>query len=454
MESAPDRMSISTKPRLLQEPEGKTIRSLMVPMLLGMVSMIVYNIADIYFISRLGTAELAAISFTFPVVFFIGAITVGFGHGTSSVCARLFGEQKVEDAGRVTIHALLLGVITCAVLVTVGLSTIDPLFRFLGADETTLPIIHRYLSIYYYGLIFNVGPLIANPVLRASGDAKTPALIMMVSAALNIILDPILIFGLLGVPALGMEGAAIATVIASFITLIASLAAVWYRGNIIFPRSPALHLLANSWRRILHVGIPAMTSAAIAPVTTAFITWQVSRFGQGAIAGYGVASRIEGMVLLVLLALGSAVTPFVGQNFGARRLDRVFNGIRWVQRFSVVYGLAMAVVLAIAAPHIAGIFTRDEVAIATALLHLRIVPASYLAIGFALAASNSFNAIGKPVPGMIISLTRTILVYAPLAYFLSSAFGLIGIFVAACAANMTAGGVGLVWYRTIFRDLR
>ena len=423
-------------------------------MLLGMIAMILYNLADIYFVSRLGTSELAALSFTFPVVFLIGAVTVGFGHGTSSVCARLFGAQKIEDVGRVTIHAVLLAVATCAVLIVAGLLSIDPLFGLLGADEATLAIIHRYLRIYYYGLIFNVGPLIANPVLRASGDAKTPALIMLVSAGLNIVLDPILIFGLFGVPKLGMEGAATATVLANCGTLAVSVAAIRYRGNIVFPRSLSLHQLTDSWRRILQVGLPATTSAAVAPVTTAFITYQVSRFGQASVAGYGVASRIEGMVLLVLIALGTAVTPFVGQNFGAGRMDRVANGIRWCQRFSVAYGLSVAVLLAVAAPYVARLFTDDATAISTALMHMRIVPASYLAIGFALAASNSFNAIGKPMPGMIISLTRTILVYAPLAWLLSSIFGLVGIFAAACAANVIAGAVGLLWYRVIFAQLR
>lgn len=446
--------SVNADPKLLREPEGKTIRSLMVPMLLGMIAMIVYNLADIYFVSRLGTSELAALSFTFPVVFLIGAVTVGFGHGTSSVCARLYGAQKIEDVGRVTIHAILLAVVTSAVLVTVGLITIDPLFRLLGADETTLAIIHRYLKIYYFGLIFNVGPLIANPVLRASGDARTPAMIMLVSAGLNITLDPILIFGLLGAPKMGMEGAATATVIANCGTLVASVAAIRLRGNIVFRRSLSLHLLFDSWRRILQVGIPAMTSAAVAPVTTAFITYQVARFGQASVAGYGVASRIEGMVLLVLVALGTAVTPFVGQNFGAGRMDRVAKGISWCQRFSVAYGLSVAILLAIIAPYVVRLFTDDAVAISTALMHMRIVPASYLAIGFALAASNSFNAIGKPMPGMIISLTRTILVYAPLAWLLSSIFGLVGIFAAACAANVIAGAVGLLWYRAIFAQLR
>ena len=423
-------------------------------MLLGMIAMIVYNLADIYFVSRLGTSELAALSFTFPVVFLIGAVTVGFGHGTSSVCARLFGAQRSEDVGRITIHAILLAVVTCAVLIVAGLLSIDPLFRFLGADEATLAIIHRYLRIYYYGLIFNVGPLIANPVLRASGDAKTPALIMLISAGLNIFLDPILIFGLFGVPKLGMEGAATATVLANCGTLAVSVAAIRYRGNIVFPRSLCLHQLTDSWRRILQVGIPAMTSAAVAPVTTAFITYQVSRFGQAAVAGYGVASRIEGMVLLVLIALGTAVTPFVGQNYGAGRMDRVANGIRWCQRFSVAYGLSVAVLLAIVAPYVARLFTDDATAISTALMHMRIVPASYLAIGFALAASNSFNAIGKPMPGMVISLTRTILVYAPLAWLLSGALGLVGIFAAACTANVMAGAVGLLWCRAIFARLK
>ena len=440
-------------PKLLQGPEGKTIRSLMVPMLMGMIAMIAYNIADIYFVSQLGTLELAAISFTFPVVFFIGSITVGFGHGTSSVCARLYGEDKVEDVGRVTIHAVVLAFLTCSILILVGILTIDPLFRLLGANETTLPIIHQYMRIYYFGIVFNVGPLIANPVLRASGDAKTPAKLMMLAAGTNIVLDPILIFGLLGVPRLGMEGAALANVIASFVTMLASFAALFFRANIVFPRSPEFDRLTDSWRRILHVGIPSMTSTAIAPVTTAFITYQISQFGQAAVAGFGVASRVEGLTLLVLMALGTAVTPFVGQNFGAGRMDRVLKGVGWCQKFSVAYGLAIALLLALTAPWIVGMFTENETAVSTALLHMRIVPLSYFAIGFALAASNSFNAVGRPLPAMIIAMTRTILLYAPLAFALAYAFGIVGVFVAASTANLVAGGVGFIWYRKIFAAL-
>jgi len=426
----------------------------MVPMLFGMVAMIVYNLADIYFVAQLGTAQLAAFSFTIPVVFFVGSITVGFGNGTSAVCARLYGEQRTEDIGRVTLHALLLGALTCLALIVIGLNTIEPLFRLLGADDTTLPIIRSYMRIYYPGLLFIVGPLIANPVLRASGDARTPATIMMVSAGLNIILDPILIFGLFGSPRLGIEGAAVANVIANFVAMIGAFAGLHYRARIVFPKPPALGHLLDSWRRILHVGIPSTTSAAIAPITTAFITHQIAGFGQASVAGYGIASRVESLVLLVMVALGTAVTPFVGQNFGARRLDRVANGIRWCQEFFVVYGLAVAAVLAIAAPYIVARFTSNETTIATALLHMRIVPASYLAVGFALAATNSLNAIGRPLPAMTISMTRTILVYAPLAFLFARLLGLVGIFVAAFTANLMAGALGLVLYRRILLQVR
>jgi len=135
------------RPRLTQGSEGRALWSIMYPMLLGMIAMVSYNIADTYFVGQLGAPELAALSFTFPVAMFVGAVTVGLGHGTSSVCARLFGEENITDVGRVALHAILLGVVTGLAFLVVGLLTIDPLFRLLGADDSTLTIIHRYMRI-------------------------------------------------------------------------------------------------------------------------------------------------------------------------------------------------------------------------------------------------------------------------------------------------------------------
>lgn len=437
-------------PRLTQGPIGESIRSLMLPMLMGMVALISYNLADTYFVGRLGTMELAAISFTFPVSFIVGAVTMGFGIGTSSVCSRLFGANKLEDVERVAIHTIMLGAVAGLIVVTIGLLTIDPLFTLLGADETTLPVIHRYMRIYYWGGLFLVMPMITNSVLRASGNAKTPAMIMTGSAIMNVILDPILIFGLFGFPRLEVEGAAISTVLSNAMTMIVSASVIIFRERLITFHHLWPKLILDSWRRVLHVGLPSMTTNLIAPVTTAFITYQVAQFGQEAVAGFGVASRMEGLSLLAMMALGGAVTPFIGQNFGAQRYDRVRDGVAWCQRFSVIYGLTVATILALTSVYIARLFTEDPTAIATANLHMRIVPLSYFMLGFAMIANGAFNAIGKPMPAMFISLTRTILLYAPLAFILTKIFGLVGVFAAACTANLMAGTVGFLWFRKVF----
>jgi len=418
----------------------------MYPTLLGMFAMVSYNIADTFFIGQLGALELAAVSFTFPVVFFVGSVTVGLAHGTSAVCARLFGEENIADVGRVAFHAILLGVVTGLFFLVVGLLTIDPLFRLMGAEEATLEIIRRYMRIYYYGGVFVVVPLIVNPVLRAAGDARTPAIIVTSAAVLHLVLAPVLIFGLLGAPRLGVEGAAVATVAANAAMMVASISAVYLRGHLIAIRALSLHLVLDSWRRILHVGLPSAAATVIGPVTTAFITSQVAQFGQEAVAGFGVASRVESLASLVLMSLSVAVTPFVGQNYGARLPGRVNGGIRWAERFSLTYGLVIALILALTGGMIASAFTDSDTAISTATLHLRIVPISYMALGIAMTATSSFNAVGKPLLGMVVSLTRTILVYAPLAFILARWFGLNGIFAAACTANFVAGicGFGLM----------
>ena len=156
--------------------------------------------------------ELAAVSFTFPVAFIVGAISMGLGIGTSSVASRLFGSKELGQIQRITTHSALLALIIGACVLTLGLNTIEPVFRLLGADDQTLPFIERYMSIYYFGSFFLIVPMIGNSVLRASGDAKTPSYLMTAGALLNVVLDPILIFGWGPIPRMELEGAAYATV--------------------------------------------------------------------------------------------------------------------------------------------------------------------------------------------------------------------------------------------------
>jgi putative MATE family efflux protein len=438
--------------RLTEGPIGRNIFSLMVPMMLGMVAIITNNLAGAFFIARVSTDQLAAISFTFPVSFIIGSIAIALGTGTSSVVARLFGSGERQAVCRITLHAMLLAVACGLVVLAVGLATIDPVFRLLGADDNVLHYIHDYMAIYYWGGIFVVAPMIANSVLRASGDAKRPAMIMTTAAVLNIIIDPVLIFGLFGFPRMEIEGAALGGVIANALTLCASAYFVIYRERLVNFRAPAFDQMWDSWRRILHVGVPSLTSSLMAPLTTAFITSQVALYGHEAVAGFGIASRVEGLTAMALMALSAAMTPFTGQNFGARRFDRVEAGVNFAFRFSWIYGGCVAVAMWLLGWLLVDLFDVEAGARQAALLHMWIVPISYTGLGMSMTTNGAFNAMGKPMAAMWVSLSRTLMVYAPLAWILSKLFGLIGIFVAGATANFVAGGIGYAWFNAVFRE--
>jgi putative MATE family efflux protein len=435
------------RPRLTEDPIGKSILSMMLPMMIGMIAIVSYNIVDTYFIGQIGTLELAAISFTFPVAFIVGAIAMGLGIGTSSVASRLFGAKELGQIQRITTHAAILALIVGISVLILGLNTIVPLFTLLGADETTLPLIERYMSIYYFGNVFLIVPMIGNSVLRASGDVKTPSYLMTAGALLNVILDPIFIFGFGPVPAMGIEGAAYATVLANALVGAVSFAIIYFRDHLIRIKRKDWPMLWDSWRRILHVGIPSLASSLVTPMTTAFITWQVAQFGQLAVAGFGIASRVEGISLMAMMALSAAMTPFTGQNYGAKLYGRVSAGMRYAYRLSMMYGLGIAFILFFARPYIGGFFTENDEAISTATMHLGLVPWSYGFLGMSMISVSAFNAVGKPTPGMLVSMSRTIGVYAPLAFLLAWLLELRGVFLAAFIANIIAGLLGFFWFR-------
>ena len=166
-----------------------------IPMIFGMLGIIAFNLADTYFVGKLGTVQLAALTFTFPVVLVINSINHGLGIGTSVVISRVVGENNHKKINRLSTDSLSLGIVFSIIAVIIGELTIEPLFRMLGADNSTMPYIIKYMRIWYAGAPFIVIPMIGNNVIRALGDTKTPSIVMMVSAATNIILDPILIFG-------------------------------------------------------------------------------------------------------------------------------------------------------------------------------------------------------------------------------------------------------------------
>ncbi|MBE0537815.1 MAG: MATE family efflux transporter [Phycisphaerae bacterium] len=414
-------------------------------MIWGMFSIIAFNLTDAYFVGKLGTAHLAALSFTFPVVMTFGSLAVGLGVGTCSVLSRAIGEGDHRKVQTLATDSLTLSLLFVGVFILIGVFTIDPLFGALGADAETLPLVRQYMRIWYLGMMFLVVPMVGNNAIRASGDTINPSLIMTVSAVINIVLDPILIFGWGPIPRLEIQGAAIATVFARAISMAASLAILHYRKKMLVFRVPAVRSVLDSWRQILRVGLPAAGTYAIGPVAIGLVTAMLASFGAAAVAAFGVASRIEGFALIAMFGLSTSVAPFVGQNYGAALHHRVRRGLDLAFLFSVVWGVALAVVLAAVRTPLVGLFDTNPEVIRIASLYLLIVPVSFGAQGIMLITSSSFNALGRPLPSAALTLVRMFVLYVPLALVGKLVLGPVGIFAAASIANFIAAFWSIKW---------
>lgn len=427
------------EPRLISGNVGKILFNLTVPMIVGILSMVIFNLADTFFVGRLGTPELAALGFTLPVILIVNSLALGLGTGAMAVISRAVGQRSHHKVERLTTDSLLLAVLTAAFFVILGFLTIDPIFRLLGVTEKILPLIKTYMTIWYLGVIFVIVPMTGNNAIRSLGDTKTPSLIMLIGAGCNIILDPLLIFGIGPFPRLEIAGAAIATVIARAITFSVSLYVLIRREKMItFDIFPFKNVI-DSWKQILFIGLPTSATRLIAPVAIGFITALMATYGAEAVAAFGVSSRIEFFALSTVVALSSVIAPFVGQNWGAKKLNRVNLGVKKSNLFALAWGLFSFALLAIIAKPLASVFNNDPMVISTTVLYLRIVPIGFGLIGVLIISSSVLNVLHKPLHASFLMLTMMFVLFVPLAFLGSHLFDIPGIFAGIAIAYLISG---------------
>mgnify|MGYP001434977742 FL=1 len=223
----------ANKLSVTQGPIGRTLIKMLLGMLVGHVAMTVFNLTDTYFVAQLGTEPLAAMSFTFPIIFTIMSVIFGLGIGTSSVISQAIGKGDFHQAQRLTTHALYLAVLVSIVLSALGLIFTEDIFYAMGARDEVLRLTKLYMHIWFWGMPLVTIPMMGNNALRATGDTGTAGMIMGGGAMVNLILDPIMIFGLLGFPKWGIAGAAIATLFGRGFALVSSLWVLYYKKKLI-----------------------------------------------------------------------------------------------------------------------------------------------------------------------------------------------------------------------------
>ncbi len=438
---------------LVKDRVSSTVIRMAVPMLAGTFAMNAYHLVDTWFVSRLGTNALAAMSFTFPVVMLLGFIMRGLGTGAMTVVAHALGRGKQKTAARITTHAAFLSSSVALALTVIGLLTIKPVFMRLGAEGQTFALTQQYMSIWYYGLVFRVLHMMFADIIIGTGHTKAVSFLMVFGTVLNFILDPIMIFGLWGFPRMGIRGAALATVVSEILILAAAFLFAHRRYHLIVFASHSLGRIAASWRRILYIGIPTTLSSVLVPLSAMIVIKIVAGFGEAAVAAVGVASRIEMFAFMIPMTVGMSLVPFVAQNYGAGRFDRIKTVRKGAMLFGLSFGFIIAVVFLVIARPLGKLFSSDPEVINILVRYIYITCFGYGFLEVHRYATSCFTGIHKPLLSASLTAIRVVVLMIPLAYLGARLFGINGIFWGRLLTDILSAIIGIIWTGRIIKKL-
>lgn len=388
------------------------------PMAIGIVANMSFNIVDTYFIGKLGINQLTAISFSFPVIMTVLNLSIGFAIGINSVLSRLIGSEKDSHIKGLSTTVVILVSFISLMLTILGILTINPLFKLLGANQEHLKYINQYMTYAYVAMGLRMISISISGTFRAHGVTKVPSMAIVTTSIINAILDPILIFGIDGfVPKLGIEGAGIATMISNLCALaVESFFAIKVYN---FFGKPFV-VFDGFKKKLLEIGKIASISSignALNPISISVANFYLSKYQINSVAGFGVASKIQAFSMIPVLALSAATGPVVGQNFGQNNFKRVIETLKKVSLFALIWGVIQVLFLSLFSETISEVFTDNETAINFSKDYLFIVSMSLFGYAWVILSSSILNAINKAGFSFLSIFLRTIFFFLVFLYF-------------------------------------
>lgn len=417
------------------------------PGIIGVAAMMSIGIIDAYYIGRLGSDELAAVSFIFPINVALASLGVGVMVGISSVVARALGEGDTQKAAQRANFGIAMALVFGLVIGLLLYALHEPLFRLMNASEAHLPLIESYILPYSLGFPLLVANMAMSGALRGQGEARRTSVINITYAAVNWVLNPILITGAWGIEGFGMAGSAYATVISWALGMLVALRLM--RGTLLPIDFSLIRQTApiDPARAILRVAGPAAMSNAINPIGLSILTALVALESADAVAGFGAAARVQSFAMVPLLALSGSIGAIVGQNWGAGHYERARQAAAYAGLFCLGWGLAMALVLVLAGGWLGQFFSDDPTVLAQFRRYLSIAAWGYAGFGLLIVGNGALNAIDRSSFALMQSCARVFLVMLPFAWFLRGSWGADAIYAAELAANLFGGAVAslVVW---------
>jgi len=427
----------------------RNIWYLAVPMMLetGILNMI--QILDTYWIGRLGSAALAAVTISVTIRWVVNSLANGLGVGGMAVVARRIGERNREAAEHATWQTILLGMMVSLVLGGLGMAAARPLLVLLGADAEVLPLGMAYLRVAFGGIFTLILVFAINAMLRGAGEARLAMTVLFLATAVTVVLEPMLVFGWGPFPALGVAGSA-GSLVLGFGAGLALQVAVLLRGRAriginLRNLRPDFPLMG----RIIRIALPSTVQMTLRSSSRLLIVGLVGLYGTFATAGYGVANRLLLIALIPNFGLGNAAGTLVGQNLGARKPERAEQSAWWVSAYAAGYmAVVAALLLAFARPLVA-LFDPTPQVVAFGSQCLRVVAPSLVASGVGVVLARGFDGAGNTVPAMAINLLSLWGIEVPLAFGLSRwlGMGILGVWWGRAIANLLNGLLFALWFR-------
>lgn len=446
------------KGKLTEGKIGLRLFKMSVPMFFGLIGFALFNFFDTKFVGELGEKPLAAISYTVITMLVMFALAFGLGTGITASIGKAIGEQDELKVKRLTTSGLILAIILGIFLSLIGFPTITPLFKLFGATNELLPYIFDYMELWYIGVPLIIIPIIGNSAIRAQGNTLIPAVIMGVCIIANIILDYGLIFGNLGMPRLEVFGASLATFISRFMTLVASLGFLHFKFKMISFKNFSVKIMIESWREILKIGLPAIGTQMVIPLAVALVTKLASEmeYPEQLVSTLQVASRVDFFAIAVIASLGSVLVPFIAQNFGSKKYNRIKQALKISRWFTLIWGTIMTLFFLYIHDDIGPAFMKED----QGEMFLQYMSEFYLLVPFTfvfrmlyIVETSSLNALQKPLITSVLTFVQMIIVYYPLAWGLSMFFGYKGIFYAFTIATILGGIVAVILNNNVLKPL-
>lgn len=411
----------------------KALLAMGIPTMIGMLVNAFYNLVDAYFVGGLGESQMGAISVVYP----LGQVVVGlgllFGNGAASYISRLLGRGDKENADKVASTALYSSIFVGAVIIIISMIFLNPILKLLGATDSILPYASTYASIYIVSCIFNVFNVTMNNIVTSEGAAKTTMCALLVGAVLNIALDPLFIY----VFELGVAGAAIATAISQIVSTCVYLTYILRKKSVFHFRIKDCTYTKDIMSEIFKIGIPTLIFQILTSLSISLINNAAGNYGDSAIAGMGVVTRLISMGSLSVFGFIKGFQPIAGYSYGAKKFDRLREAIKtsilWSTIFCVIFGL----VLALFSSAIVSQFTKgDAEMIRIGAASLRANGITIMLFGFYTVYSSLFLALGKGKEGFILGACRQGICFIPVILILPTVWGLNGILYAQPIADV------------------